>query len=245
MKRIVLVGCSLLILICLVLTYGWMKGDFRSLLFVNKKNTCPTLQSPVSVADVTSVLYPGQLREGDYKPHGGFRFDGLNNDEVTVRAPIDAELVRVASNNQKVGVQYFMEFQTDCGLRLTFGHLLIVAPKFQSIFDQIIPAEDDSSQTHSVSPSIHVKKGEVIATGVGFKWEDGSPNTSFDFGVYERWTKNEVSKNPNWLVREEYGMYENERGLCWLDLLPVEDAKKLRALPGADYQSGKTSDYCH
>lgn len=110
------------------------------------------MQSPVDINKATAILYPGQVRGGDYKPHGGFRFDGLSNNEITVRLPLDAELVRIGSNIQKVGIQYFIEFETDCGLRLTFGHLLIVAPKFRAVFDQITPAEDDSSQTHIVRP---------------------------------------------------------------------------------------------
>ncbi len=239
-----LIAGSFLTLMCLILMYGWVKGDFRSLLFMSKKNTCPTLQSPVNIADVTSVLYPGQFRGGDYKPHGGFALSRLNNDEVIVKAPIDAELVRVASNHQTVGIQYAMEFQTDCGLRLTFGHLLTVAPRFQALFDKITPANDNSSETHAVRPSIHVQAGEVIATAVGFKWEDGSPNTSFDFGVFERWTKNAISQDPQWQVHEAYGTYDNERALCWLDLLSPEDSARLKMLPGTDGQSGKTSDYC-
>lgn len=234
----------MLIVIGLVLAFGWVKGDFRGLVFLTKKNTCPPLLSPVEVAAVTSVLYPGQVRGGDYKPHGGFRFDGLKNDEVSVKVPIDAELVRVGSNHQKVGVQYFMEFQTDCGLRFTFGHLLTVAPEFQPVFREILSAENDSSQTHAVRPKIRVHTGKVIATAVGFLWEDGSPNTSFDFGVYERWAKNTISQNPHWQVQEEFGMYDNERGLCWLDLLSAEDALQLKALPGGDEEAGKTSDYC-
>lgn len=231
-------------MVIIVLGYGWVNSDFRGLLFISRKNTCPILQSPVNVADVTAVLYPGQLRGGDYKSHGGFRLDRLNNHEVIVKSPIDADLVSVRSDRQKVGIQYFMEFETGCGLRFTFGHLLIIAPRFQAIFDKITPAENDSSEAHAVRPRMNVKAGEVIATGVGFKWEDGNPNTSFDFGVYERWTKNEISQDPNWKVNEKFGMYDNERGLCWLDLLPAEDARLLKTLPGGDYKSGKTSDYC-
>ena len=33
--------------------------------------------------------------------------------------------------------------------------------------------------------------------------------------------------------------------LCWLDVLPSQDIAKLRVLPGGDYMSGKSSDYCH
>lgn len=245
MKNKFWIGVVAIVVITLaVLAYGWIKSDFHGLLFFAKNNTCSPLQSPVDVSTVTSVLYPGQWRGGDYKPHGGFRFDGLNNDAVTVTAPLDAELVRVASNRQSVGLQYAMEFETDCGLRITFGHLLTVAPKFQAIFDQVTPAENDSSETHAVHPGIKVTAGEELATAVGFKWEDGSPNTSFDFGVYERWTQNTVSQDPDWAIQEDYGTYDNERGLCWLDLLSQDASEYLKALPGGDQVSGKTSSYC-
>ena len=72
--------------------------------------------------------------------------------------------------------------------------------------------------------TVEVETGETIATAVGFR-QNGSPNVSFDFGVY----------------LDKYG----KKGLCWLDLLPPEDTASLKALPGGDHQSGKSSDYCH
>jgi len=225
MKRIVLVGCSLLILACLVLAYGWVKGDFRGLLFVSKKNTCPTLQSPVNISHVTSVLYPGQERGGDYKAHGGFRLAGLSNNNITVKAPISAKLTKAGHYIEIGEVQYIFIFETNCGLTYRFDHLLTLAPKFQAVSDKLPLAKEGRSEFVSVGSDIEVEVGETIATAVGFRHNDqGKPNVSFDFGVY---------------------LDRYDHGLCWLDLLPIDDATRLKALPGGDYQSGKTSDYCH
>lgn len=49
----------------------------------------PMLKAPTDVAKATSVLYPGQPRGGNYKPHGGFRFDTTKDNIITVTAPID------------------------------------------------------------------------------------------------------------------------------------------------------------
>ena len=44
---------------------------------------------------MTSILYPGQTRSGDYKPHGGFHFDGPGQGaDVQVVAPMTATIYR-------------------------------------------------------------------------------------------------------------------------------------------------------
>ncbi|MEX1995282.1 MAG: prepilin-type N-terminal cleavage/methylation domain-containing protein, partial [Candidatus Saccharimonadales bacterium] len=52
----------------------------------------PMMTSPADVSLATAVLYPGQTRGSDYKPHGGLRFDNAKGNKVTVRAPMDAKL---------------------------------------------------------------------------------------------------------------------------------------------------------
>src|SRR5690349_11122272 len=39
----------------------------------------PILRMPADISKVTAILYPGQTRGGNYKPHGGFRFDNSDN----------------------------------------------------------------------------------------------------------------------------------------------------------------------
>ena len=52
----------------------------------NSLPSCPTplLQTPVDLSKVTSILYPGQERGGNYKAHGGFGFDNATDNLVTV-----------------------------------------------------------------------------------------------------------------------------------------------------------------
>jgi len=206
-RRILLIGGGLIIIVGLALSYWGIQGS---------SNECPVLLSPVDTASVTSVLYPGQYRGGDYKAHGGFRFDGQNHNDVIVRAPISAKLTRAGRYIEIGEVQYIFIFETSCGLSYRFDHLLTLTPKFQAMVNKLPPAVGGNSKFVSISPTIEVDTGETIATD--------NPNVSFDFGVY-------LNKS-------------NENGLCWLDLLPSEDAARLKTLPGGDHQSGKTSDYC-
>lgn len=224
MKRTLLIGGSLVIIIGLIFGYLWFQVDFKGLAGI-KKNECPILQSPVDTANVTSVLYPGQSRGGEYKAHGGFRFDGLSSNDVTVKAPIAAKLTQAGRYIEIGEVQYIFIFETNCGLTYRFDHLLTLSPKLQTVVDKLPPAKEGRSLYAGVSPAIDVQTGETIATAVGFRQvNEGHPNVSLDFGVYI----------------DKYGV----RGLCWLDLLPPEETARLKALPGGDHQSGKTSDYC-
>jgi hypothetical protein len=211
-----------------VFVYNQVGGDFSELSselpFVTKKNECSTLQPPVDTANVTSVLYPGQYRGGDYKNHGGFRFDGRKTNDVIVKAPISAKLTKAGRYIEIGEVQYIFIFKTTCGLTYRFDHLLTLTPKFQAVADKLPEAVEGRSNYVAVRPAIEVETGEIVATAVGFRQRNQpSPNVSLDFGVY---------------------LKDGDPGLCWLDLLPPEDASRLKILPGGDSQSGKSSDYC-
>lgn len=239
----------ILLLVSLIVGYGIKRNGFTSFVLFDRKHACPALESPVTVSEVTAILYPGQERGGDYKAHGGFRFDGLQNDEVAVRAPIDATLFAAGGGIFRGEKQYTLRFHTDCGLELMFGHLLTLTPEFQALVEGL-PLPDGTVKTHAIRPQISVRAGEVIATAVGFRHGPDAdtfdkPNTSFDFGVFERWIPNDISHDPVWQTKHRgVGRYEDEHGLCWLDLLPPADMARLKALPAGDFQSGKTSDYC-
>lgn len=246
MKRLLLIGIGAIVVVGAILAYGIHRNGFSSFVLIDRHHDCPTLQSPVDITAVTAVLYPGQVRGGDYKPHGGFRFDGLENDAVIVRSPIDATLV--AAGGQMTDAdepQYTLEFSTECGLDFELGHLLTLSPRFQAVFAMLPPLERGTIRTQAVRPRLSVTAGESIATAVGFTWEDGTPNTSFDFGIYERWISNDSSHDPNWRAQHQgTGQYEDAHGLCWLDLLPPAETANLKALPGGDEQAGTSSDYC-
>lgn len=205
---------------------------------------CPDplqLVSPVALAQVTSILYPGQIRTGDYKPHGGFRFVDGTNATVTVTVPLDARLTRASRYIEQGEVQYLMEFVHPCGIAYRFDHLLTLAPKFQAVVDTLPPAQVDDSRTTTVDQTISAASGETLATTVGFAV---SGNTSVDFGVYDLRMKNQSAADPNFRREHRDESELAYYGVCWFDLLSESDAELVRTLPAGDTTSGETSDYC-
>jgi hypothetical protein len=194
--------------------------------------------TPANLNLATNILYPGQIRGGDYKSHGGFRFDGKKNSDITVTVPMDALVYRGVRYIESGEVQYMFDFITPCGIFLRFDHLLTLSPKYQALADTL-PAATESSATTPIS-NASALKGEVLATAVGFV---KSLNVSFDFGVYDLRQQNVVSQNPTWVAehanKKELGFY----GICWLDNLSGTSSQKAKSLPGSGTE-GKKSDYC-
>ena len=200
--------------------------------------SCPTplLQTPVDLSKVTSILYPGQERGGDYKAHGGFGFDNATDNLVTVKIPLNGKVNRVVRYREMGEIQYLFEFDGDCGVSFRFDHLRKLTPKFEAIVNAF-PIKEDT-RTDLVSPPVAVKVGEVIATEVGFL-----KNVSVDFGVYDMRQKNEASKDPAWAsAHSQYPAHSY--GICWLNSLPQADSAAVKLLPSRDAKNGKTSDYC-
>lgn len=192
---------------------------------VNTSATCPSplLQSPVDLTKATSILYPGQTRGGDYKKHGGFRFDNSQTTDITVTIPLHAQLKSMSRYIERGVTQYLMDFTTECGYTFRFDHLLTLTPKFQAIADTLPAAQVDDSRTTNVDP-VTVTTGETVAIAVGM-----SSNAFVDFGMY----KTLQNAGPNDLT-----------GVCWFDLLPAADVARIRSLPAADQTAGTTSEYC-
>lgn len=201
---------------------------------------------PVDLNKATSILYPGQKRGGEYKAHGGFRFDGSLTDQITVIAPYDAEVIAGARYPVNGEIQYTFDFAHPCGIRYRFGHLLTLTPKFQEIAEKFPLPKGLDSRTTEVYPAIKVKQGEVIATAVGLtKGGDAvfnGVNTFVDWGAYDYRKKNESSKDPAWAAEHPYEI--ESYAVCWFDWISPEDKAKVLALPSSDYESGKESDYC-
>ncbi|MDP3941632.1 MAG: hypothetical protein Q8Q49_04980 [bacterium] len=211
---------------------------------------CPepfVFQMPVDLRKATSILYPGQLRGGDYKPHGGFRFDNSRPDEIQVIAPYDAQVIAGARYPANTGeIQYTFDFAHPCGIRYRFGHLLTLTPKFQAIAEKFPLPKGLDSRTTTVNPPIEVKQGEVIATAIGLT--KGGPdalgglNTFVDWGVYDYRQKNESSKDPAWASKHDHEI--EQYAVCWFDWISEEDKARVLSLPSSDSESGKQSDYC-
>lgn len=214
---------------------------------------CPnplTIISPTNISQdraidipyATAILYPGQYRGSNYKPHGGFGFEKNLNDLITVKLPMDSKLYKGSRYIEQGETQYLLVFINSCGLMFKFDHLYTLTSTYQKIVEENFPeAKVDDSRTTNLTKNVEGKAGDTIATGVGFK---KTGNTTFDFGVYDLRNKNDISKNSTWAAKHsddnEYAPY----AICWLDILPAKDAAAAKALPGGDGVMGKTSDYC-
>lgn len=202
---------------------------------------------PVDISQVTSILYPGQIRGGDFKPHGGFRFDNSLPSDIAVTAPIDAKVIAGARYPASTGdLQYTFDFEHPCGIRYRLGHLLTLSPKFQEIAEKFPLPKTLDSRTTQVYPPIEVQRGEIIATAVGMT-RDGnskdSTNTFLDWGVYDYRKKNEISQDPTWVANHPHEIYHY--GVCWFDWISPEDKGKILSFPSSDGEHGKESDYCN
>ena len=194
--------------------------------------------SPADVSLASGTLYPGQERGGDYKPHGGFRFDKLENNLVDIYAPMDANLIEAARHPTGNESQYVLYFLNDCGIIYKLDHLRILTPKFEQILNNIPMGGENDTRTTKVRPSVFTKKGELIATKVGL---ESTKNVFFDFGVYDLRQSNGVDyTSHDYFNIEQYGAH----AICWLDNLQEPDKTIVENLPGADGQNGKKSDYC-
>jgi hypothetical protein len=210
---------------------------------------CPsplTFSMPADINLATSILYPGQMRTGGYKAHGGFRFDHTRPDEISVSAPIDAFIIAGARYPVNGELQYTFDFAHPCGIRYRLGHLLTLTPKFQAIAEKFPLPTTLDSRTTPVDPPINVAQGEKIATAVGLT-KDGPAtnngyNTFFDWGVYDYRQPNKASQDPAWAAAHNWDT--ELHGVCWFNWISASDKAKVLSLPSADSQSGKQSDYC-
>lgn len=203
----------------------------------------PLIKFPVDLSQATSILYPGQYRGGDYKPHGGFRFDKNTSNNVSVTAPLDAEVVRGAHYTVGGEDQYVFDFIAPCGYMYRFGHILTLSPKLSTIASKLpLNGEGDSRDT-PIEPRVSFKAGEQVATAVGIvKGDRNTVNVFVDWGMYDLRVKNQASQNADWAAK--HPNETEQHAVCWFDLLSSQEEAQVRALPPGDPTSGKTSDYC-
>lgn len=214
---------------------------------IEKAPDCPNqpiFKAPADISKVTAILYPGQTRGGNYKPHGGFRFDTASDNMVTVTAPLEGYIVKgtryIADGENEV--QYGFDIMNNCGIMYRVGHLRELPGNLQKIADTF-PAPSSSSMNTNVNPAVFIKQGEVLATKVGIIL---ARNTFFDWGVYDYRKANEASKSPAYQSAHAEDKELAWHAVCWLQdgWLPNTDQTKLVALPAGDPTSGKKSDYC-
>jgi hypothetical protein len=188
----------------------------------------PLLGAPADLSRATAVLYPGQVRGGDYKAHGGLRFDGSPN-TVTVVAPMDATVYRGVRYVEAGETQYMFDFINNCGVMFRLDHLLELSSRFAAIA-ATLPAAGASTVTTTISGQT-VSAGETIATAIGFRT---TSNVGFDFGVYDLRQRNPATTSRT----GELIPY----GVCWLDRMSAANNAIVGALPPGDQAQGRTSD---
>lgn len=202
--------------------------------------------SPVDISLVSSLLYPGQIRGDDYKPHGGFRFDNREDGNIEVRAIMEGKVEKISRYETDWGEQKLLFYVNDCGIMVMHDHLVDVEPKLKDLYDSIPLGKVGDSRTTDVSgKNIRLGEGELIATSVGFENFPGGYNEHnifVDFGLYDLTNTNAViysddfkSQHPN---VEVYGTH----ALCWFDYLVDEDRDVVQNLVDSD--PNFESDYC-
>lgn len=230
---------------------GWHLAEGGVWVAEGTPPACPdplVVATPVDLGLATAILYPGQVRGGAFKGHGGFRFDGAPDNNVTVRIPFDALLVRGSHGlrngtdiNSSTGLeeQDGFEFIAPCGVQFSFGHLRRLAPVFQAIADKLPVVQGFAQQQFfAIDPPVQVHAGDVLATAVGF---EVSHNVFVDWGVLDLRHENGKTLRPAWSSHaSEFDRY----AVCWLDWLSPSEAARAHALPGGSQESGKESDYC-
>lgn len=212
---------------------------------VGSPSPCPNplaLLLPVDITKVTSILYPGQTR-GDYKPHGGFRFDNSADTRIDVSAPLSAMVFRGSRYIELGEVQYSFDFMHPCGIMYRLDHLSKLTQKFQQIADKFPTPQEMDSRTTNVDPQVAVTAGEKIAIEVGFI--KIGLNVFFDWGVYDMRAKNKASQDSAYVARHAGNVEQAQHAVCWFDLLKSQDTAAVRSLPPGDQNAGRTSDYCN
>lgn len=198
--------------------------------------------SPVDITKVTSVLYPGQIRGGNYKPHGGFAFDSNPDQAVDVVAPFTGMAVRGSRYVENGDVQYMFDVISSCGIMYRFDHLLTLTPKFQTLANTLPPPSESSASTN-FNPPVLINEGEKVAVEVGLTRP--SKNVFVDFGVYDMRSFNKISSNPTWVAQHPGSKEMSGHAICWFDLLDAQSVATVRSLPSRDATNGRTSDYCN
>ncbi len=218
---------------------GPVRWDYKNGKWIPTREppACPeplVLKVPVDLERVTGILYPGQVRSEDFKPHGGFATNGQGAD--VVRAPLQGYIKDVAYFTDEFGVHYMYDIQHECGIMVRIGHLGAVPDKFQAVFDTANKRGYRDSVTMEVQ-SVLVEAGEIIAT-------NSQTGKGFDFGMYDLRKENQAAQDLAFREAHADEAGQAYYALCWLDWFTEEESKKLKALPGVDWKSGKESAYC-
>lgn len=200
--------------------------------------------SPVDVNLASGILYPGQERGGDYKAHGGFRFDNRDTNDVEVRAIMDGIILKASKYLEDGEKQILLFYVNDCGIMMMHDHILTLSPRLEEALSTLPLGKEGDSRTTYMEQKVFIKKGEILATEVGSRNFQGQKNIGIDFGLYDLRKTNGVNYDSGFRAKfpmiDEYGTH----AVCWLDYLEQSDKSIAKGLPGGDGKNGKSSDYC-
>ncbi len=234
----------------------WSSGGDGTWITLPYDSTPPACPDPLVLdlptpdfAKATSIAYPGQSRVGkfeglggNYKAHGGIRFQDNPDNNIRVVMPFNGSVVSATKDLVEGEYQYGFRIINACGVMISFGHLHDLTPELKAIADKLPDRPAGDSRATKIEPAVPFKRGDTVATVIGFT---NSKNVGFDYGVYDLRTNNEASKDEAY--RAAHGGQPAEtafHGLCWLDNLNEADKAAAKRLPGTDQVAGKQSDYC-
>lgn len=200
------------------------------------------ITAPIDVSKATSVLYPGQLRSGNYKAHGGIGVDNATTNNLDVTALRNAYLYRGSRYIEQGATQYLFDFVDPCGIMYRYDHLATLSPQFQTYADQLPAAKPDQSQTTVFNEHPYIKQGTLIATAVGYSQP---VNAFFDVGVYDLRNPNAASKTALFASdrQRQQAKELSHFAVCWFDLLQGTDKTTVAGLPPRN-AAENSSDFC-
>lgn len=229
-------------------TWDWMDNQGKWV----ANDTPPACTFPIipagSLLDFTkplSLLQPGQVRGGSYKPHGGFRWSayGTYIESTKISVPFDG-VVSVAWQYKTEGAyQFGVNIVHPCGFMLRLGHLHVASPQFAAILEKLPPAIEMDSRENYINPPLAVKAGDVIATAVGIPPPASADamGTFFDFGLLDL-------RAPNPAVPADFTSNADAKyskySLCWYQGNYLSDSDKALVAKMPLSNGDSTSTYC-
>ena len=209
---------------------------------------CPSPLIPtgelLDFSKVLSIVQPGQIRGGSYKPHAGLRWSEFGGvvKGISIKAPFDGEVVAAAQYISEGNYQFTINIIHPCGIMLRLGHLLEPSDSIKKILSTIPPAIENDSRESFLSGTF-IKKDQLIASEVGMV-PPASPDslgTFMDLGIVDLRKKNpalDSSFKSNADVK--YSLYS----VCWYEGNYFSDSDRARVLNLPFSNGDATSDYC-
>lgn len=177
--------------------------------------------------------------------HGTFAL----SESSTVKLPADATLSGMVRylEGDPAELQYKVNFEMDCGISFYFDHLRTLSPQLEELANKLPKPELNNTRVNlnNMPPRIQMKAGDIVATATGAHLLQ---RYGIDFGVVDYRQRNAISKNQQWASLHNNFKSSEWYGVCWLDMLPGNDADTAKRLSAVQADTRRTaklvSDYC-